>query len=470
MAKKKKGKKKGKKKEAAPPDPILLEIQTYPLDKVNAQREELRAKLKEIRRNRNYYMLERDAIQQYHYIVCQENEELKAEIRNLESEVERKTRAHRDAIKIYLQKVTHLEYEHSHNLAMVKEARNKELHEEAEFHNEKRQELYKMKAEIEQDFEKEKKDQEAQIKLKQEQNREELAAMRAAHEEKHLKLKKKYDRRLQQLIEDLELRRKIEIHEIEERKNGHINQLIENHEKSFNGMRAYYNSLTKDNLGLIKSLKDELTSLKTRQEQHEKTIADYNARNKQLQQPKSKAEAEVAELQEKLKNYQKDKLSLKHSRQRAITLEENLKQMRREQKKLEVKFNAVKEECKELYDTFDDVVVSVKKKGEAQNGRLEELVKKKSNEFAEKKAQFTSLIKTTQLDPVAIGAKLDSDLASKNTELKQLQYENAKIAKAHDDLVRVYEAKLRKMGIPEGELNTRPFVSKANTAPADVII
>jgi hypothetical protein len=47
----------------------------------------------------------------------------------------------------------------------------------------------------------------------------------------------------------------MEIHELEERKNLHINDLMENHEKAFTEMRDYYNSITRDNLSLIKSLK-----------------------------------------------------------------------------------------------------------------------------------------------------------------------------------------------------------------------
>jgi growth arrest-specific protein 8 len=58
-----------------------------------------------------------------------------------------------------------------------------------------------------------------------------------------------------QLEDDLELRRKVDIHEIEERKNQHINDLMRNHEKAFRQMKNYYNDITNDNLKLIKSLK-----------------------------------------------------------------------------------------------------------------------------------------------------------------------------------------------------------------------
>ena len=47
---------------------------------------------------------------------------------------------------------------------------------------------------------------------------------------------------------------KVEIHEIEERKNQHINDLMLNHEKAFNEMKEYYNDITRENLDIIKGL------------------------------------------------------------------------------------------------------------------------------------------------------------------------------------------------------------------------
>ena len=74
--------------------------------------------------------------------------------------------------------------------------------------------------------------------------------------------------------EELELRRKTEIHEVEEvssssasilqlikcvlfmqRKNGQINTLMKNHEKAFSDIKNYYNDITLNNLALINSLK-----------------------------------------------------------------------------------------------------------------------------------------------------------------------------------------------------------------------
>lgn len=57
------------------------------------------------------------------------------------------------------------------------------------------------------------------------------------------------------LREEMELRRKTEIHEIEERKNSQINALMKNHEKAFSDIKNYYNDITLNNLALINSLK-----------------------------------------------------------------------------------------------------------------------------------------------------------------------------------------------------------------------
>lgn len=57
------------------------------------------------------------------------------------------------------------------------------------------------------------------------------------------------------LRDELDLRRKTEIHEIEERKNGQINSLMKNHEKAFSDIKNYYNDITLNNLALINTLK-----------------------------------------------------------------------------------------------------------------------------------------------------------------------------------------------------------------------
>jgi hypothetical protein len=55
---------------------------------------------------------------------------------------------------------------------------------------------------------------------------------------------------------------KVEIHEVEERKNQHINELMINHENAFTEMKGYYNDITRENIELIKVHKEKLREVK----------------------------------------------------------------------------------------------------------------------------------------------------------------------------------------------------------------
>lgn len=60
------------------------------------------------------------------------------------------------------------------------------------------------------------------------------------------------------LREEMDLRRKVEIQEVEERKNVHVSELMKKHEKAFTEIKCYYNDITHNNLDLIKTLKVRL--------------------------------------------------------------------------------------------------------------------------------------------------------------------------------------------------------------------
>lgn len=60
---------------------------------------------------------------------------------------------------------------------------------------------------------------------------------------------------MKMLRDELDLRRKTEIHEVEERKNGQISTLMQRHEEAFTDMKNYYNDITLNSLALINALK-----------------------------------------------------------------------------------------------------------------------------------------------------------------------------------------------------------------------
>lgn len=114
------------------------------------------------------------------------------------------------------------------------------------------------------------------------------------------------------------------------------------------------------------------------------------------------------------------------------------------------------------------------------------------------------VIHAANLDPTMLGAvskKLDDVLDAKNGAIKvrgraerraslarqrggscarsltswlplvqDLHYELARITKAHNDVIRVYESKLTEFGIPVEELGFRPLVTSTGTGPAGLVV
>lgn len=471
MAKKGKGKKGKKKKE----EPVVVERDEYDDMDLESLTEEVKkstAKLNEIRRNRNYYLIERDQVQQFYEIVHDEVDKTESHIRNIESQMEKMQDTHRNDIRIYLQKVIHLEYEHANNVDAVQTSGEAERSMEEDSHLKKKTDQKKLKLHLKRALQEQEAANVKEIKQTQSTLSKVSKKMREDFEKQHQKLIHNYEDRLQELRDDLELRRKMEIHEIEERKNRHINDLMDKFEKAFTEMRQYYNSITQDNLALIKSLNDEIEDLKVKHAQNEKTMEEIRKKNAMLNDPLKKTEKQVQELQLKLTNFDKDKASLKHARARLAAAQETLKSLQAKQASLKQLYAQAEEERDRLYSNFEGTVMNVHTRSNNKNVVLEKMLDEYRDIFEVKKAQFTSVLRASNLDPVVlqnVTKKLDDVLSSKHDQITELKYEIAKVQKAHDDLVRVYESKLAELGVPKDQLGLEPLFGVAGTGPADLI-
>jgi hypothetical protein len=98
-----------------------------------------------------------------------------------------------------------------------------------------------------------------------------------------------YERKMTSLQEELELRMKVEIHEIEERKNQHINELMKNHEDAFREMKEYYNDITRENLELIRMHREKLIDIRNQIEQNQITVEHLKLKEEELKRPLSHA-------------------------------------------------------------------------------------------------------------------------------------------------------------------------------------
>ena len=204
---------------------------------------------------------------------------------------------------------------------------------------------------------------------------------------------------MKMLRDDLELRRKQEIHEIEERKNTHINELMKKHERAFAEIKNYYNDITHNNLDLIKTLKEDVAEMKKREAQNEKLMYEIAQENKRLSEPLTKALKEasllllehssfkslcrsgalkrlhsqipilllpvtlqVELLRQSLANYEKDKQSLQQTKARLLNAEKQVKNLEWENEVLQQRFLKVQGERDDLYEKFEASIYDVQQK------------------------------------------------------------------------------------------------------------
>lgn len=161
-------------------------------------------------------------------------------------------------------------------------------------------------------------------------------------------------------------------------------------------------------------------------------MEDISTENKRLSEPLAQAQSEVQELQHKLQNFEKDKRSLKLSRARLLVLDHTLKSMTTQHEDLERKFKEVEMERDNLYLTFEDTILAVQKKSNAKNVMLEKKLDSYTERYSRKKRQFEEVLAAANLDGSVVTNltnKLDAVIDSKNTQIKNLRFDIAKITK-----------------------------------------
>ncbi|XP_022345957.2 dynein regulatory complex subunit 4-like [Crassostrea virginica] len=456
----KKGKKSGKAKTPTVIDGIPTEEMTKEQLEEHVLR--LREELDREREERNYFQLERDKVNTFWEITKRQLEERKAEIRNKDREMEDAEERHQVEIKVYKQKVKHLLFEHQNNISDLKADNVCSLKLAQEDHREEEKKLRKDKRALKVTLKEEELSHEDIIKNLKKKHDEQITQLRSDFERQAREIEAKYEKKMRTLRDELDLRRKTEIHEIEERKNGQINELMKTHEKAFTDIKNYYNDITLNNLSLINTLKEQVEESKKKYEHMEKDRAEVMAENKRLLEPLREAKEQVDHLKKQLANYEKDKETLRMTKARLKVTEEEQRALKWEHEVLEQRFEKTQDERDDLYRKFVKAIHEVQQKSNFKNLLLEKKLGALADTLEKKEAQLNEVLSASNLDPTALTVvtrKLEDVLDSKNSAIKDLQYELARVCKAHNDLLRTYEAKLTQFGIPTEELGFKPLES-----------
>nr|XP_021526672.1 growth arrest-specific protein 8 isoform X4 [Aotus nancymaae] len=396
----------------------------------------IREELDREREERNYFQLERDKIHTFWEITRRQLEEKKAELRNKDREMEEAEERHQVEIKVYKQKVKHLLYEHQNNLTEMKAEGTVIMKLAQKEHHMQQGALRKDMRALKVELKEQELASEVVVKNLRLKHAEEITKLRNDFERQVREIEAKYDKKMKMLRDELDLRRKTELHEVEERKNGQMNTLLQRHEEAFADIKNYYNDITLNNLALINSLKEQMEDMRKKDERLEREMAEVSVQNKRLADPLQKAREEMGEMQKQLAHYERDKHILLCTKARLKVTEKELKDLQWEHEVLEQRFSKVQQERDELYWKFTAAIQEVQQKTGFKNLVLERKLQALSAAVEKKEVQFNEVLAASNLDPASltlVSRKLEDVLESKNSTIKDLQYELARVCKEMTD-------------------------------------
>lgn len=385
---------------------------------------------------------------------------------------------HRVELRVYQQKVKHLEYEHKNSIKSIVHDGTGLLSTEQTAHEDRERELLRVKEQLK--FEQAELELTNTVKVAEirSQHDKQLAKLRQQFEDGMSELKSRCEDRLHQLESDLELRRRVEVHEVEERKNQHINDLIRNHVKAFTQMKTYYNDITRTNLNMIKKLQNQVEVLKDRAATNKKLLQEYVSDNQKLSKPLAEVSANIAALQIELKERAKDQMALRNANSRLSAIGKSSSVMRGKLMALEEEYAQVEKERDTLYSGFEESIQRVKQQSEFTNQALEQRLMAAEANVGKAAMQVEEIIQAANLDAGEVArmmSSLNQMLAAKDEAVQETRLSVVKLQKAFNDNLDIYTAKMVELGIPEQEMQQMGFLKEklpagSTTAPARSLI
>lgn len=309
--------------------------------------------------------------------------------------------------------------------------------------------------------------------------RKEVAKLREKFERQHMSLKEKYEERLKEMREDLDIYCRLSLHEVGERQNSHLNTLVWNHESKVEEMRAYYQAITKDNITLIDALQEQIKTLKAKHVENENALSVLEEENKQVSIPVRDSKAELQVLTSKLATMAHYRQALSLLKDRRARLNKEMSSLIDNHRSLVHEHAALVKQRDALCEAFEKIVLSSQDEANERTLAYEKELQELQEMYRNRNAQFGAILRASTLEPSVLQSvtrKLDDVLTAKNEQIEELRYEVCKAQKAHADMLRVYEARLTELGVDvKGEVaeqeKNRGLLALAskNTVPAGLV-
>ncbi|KAM7348222.1 growth arrest specific protein 8 isoform 1-T1 [Cochliomyia hominivorax] len=460
-------KKKGKKGKAKPSFIDGVDTSAMDRDQLEAFALRLKAEMDREREERNFFQMERDKIRTFWEITRGKLEETTTELRQKDHEVEMTQEIADIEAKQIMQQMKHLQFENQNKISEIRAEAMTQLKLSQEDHVQQEMELLNDKRELKRLLRESEEFHELQIQQLKMKHIEDIHNLRTRFEKETKDMTLLHEEKMQALKSEIELTYRMQMFEVEERKNNQIQKLIENHDLAFNDMKNYYNDITLNNLGLISSLKEQMEVLRKQAERSDRIAADLSGENQKLKEPLEQAQQELVTLRRKLEFYDRDRAQLTRLKNRNNYVEKQLKALTWETEALLLRNDTLVKEREELKAKFEDVVIELQQKTGLKNVLLERkiAIMERENEKQEVMLKETlntcaAAVKASGLEtetPSHLEKRVANVLDDKNQLIQDLRYELVRVTKAHDDLLATYESKLAQFGIPKEELGFEPL-------------
>lgn len=306
-----------------------------------------------------------------------------------------------------------------------------------------------------------------QIQEKTDYNQKKLDRQKEIYGQNLRQIQQKYQQQLEKHVSDLRLRLNAELHEIEERKNIHINELITNHKKTFDELRSFYNLITSENLRLIKSQKQELSNFKSLHEQNFYKITKLRQSNRKLEQPLNDALKRRQEMVKRLEQFQKDKMSLQNLRIKETTMKDKKQLLEKNMDELNSNFKQKLEEKIKLEDNFQDTAEEMVQYLNMNMMNLKNKVQSLEIRHEVKSRELGQLVQSSEHLPKV--QEILETLRAKNILIENFRYLNHHSIKQFNDTLKVYMSKFSEMKLEFGDIGFELIPSVTSNFPAGLV-
>lgn len=375
-------------------DPNLVQE----IDQLEDMFNNLRDQVKDAKMRRNFVQQERELINSFYEISRSEHEKILKEIEIEEQKMQENENYHNQEINAFSHKFQHLEYDHD---TFIKETLDRNytnaLNKEEEIRAQRENQYLDKKSQLRRE-----------MKIQVSTYRDEVDERNRINEnnynrnkinlEEHLKkIKKQYEDDKIELEKDLDLRLKVEIHELEERKNLHINNLINAFEERMDNFKKENIDQIKENIGLIKTNDEYLRMLKNKNNESAKEVEDLKKKIEELEKDLEEAKEENLQIENRLKKYYNQKINITNMNAKVSFLTKKCEEIIKKTEEIEKKKHALIEEIKELKEKFVDAVMLFKAKTEKTNDELEKKISNLNETYTKREIQIEEFLKNVDL-------------------------------------------------------------------------